>query len=68
MKLRGDHSLANFIRACCVLHNLALDDEFPAVEEQQEDNIISPQNQQVERDERSGIEIRTAVTNMLPLN
>lgn len=65
LKLRGDHCIANFIRACCVLHNLALEDVFPVNENipptigqlqivQADHDYIEPEEN---RDNRDGAEI-----------
>nr|CAI5857515.1 unnamed protein product [Callosobruchus analis] len=73
LKLRGDHSIANFIRACCVLHNLALGDDFPEVEMEPSpvSQVTSEHNYVMVteniRDDRDGIAMRNAVANSLPL-
>nr|CAI5837363.1 unnamed protein product [Callosobruchus analis] len=69
----GDHTIVNFIRACCVLHNLALADDFPEVElEHSPVSRVMPEYNYVMvieniRDDRDGVAMRNAVANSLPL-
>lgn len=74
LKLRSDHDIANFIRACCVLHNLALDDDLAIME-----NNRAPMDMALEEhnynlvaedpiDDRDGIRMRNEVANNLPMN
>lgn len=68
LKLRGDHDIANFLRACCVLHNLALEDNYHEYEEQQNMEVVEDIPPRDHIDERDGIEMRNVVANSLPLN
>lgn len=70
LKLRGDHDIANFIRAACVLHNLAQDDDFPENEELPNVGLVHHDhnyNAQGEepQDERDGVVMRNEVANIL---
>ncbi|XP_019771122.2 putative nuclease HARBI1 isoform X1 [Dendroctonus ponderosae] len=73
LKLRGDHDLANFIRACCVLHNLALEDNFPTLEnielQQSRESIRQEHSYDIQveelEDDRDGAEMRNHIANLL---
>lgn len=67
LKLRGDHDIANFIRACCVLHNMALDGDAMVLEEHENVNADVPNLADL-RDDRGGLEMRNHVVSILPLN
>jgi hypothetical protein len=61
LKLRKLEDMVHFIRACCVLHNMALDDDFPLNEENNEaGNVGIPflNNDENDPDDRNGVQIR----------
>ncbi|GLV40906.1 uncharacterized protein CBL_08480 [Carabus blaptoides fortunei] len=72
LKLRKIVDMVHFIRACCVIHNFALDDNFhvenveinevrlPEINEDGEDNE--------DRDDRDGIQMRNYVASILQQN
>ncbi|KAI4467730.1 hypothetical protein MML48_2g00014070 [Holotrichia oblita] len=63
IQLRKVDDIVHFIRACCVLHNIALDNHFEAIEEQEhEPDIVEDRN-----NDGIGNAIRDHVANMLPL-
>lgn len=69
IKLRNIRQIVHFIRACAVLHNLCIDDEFIHLE-----NIVHQINvfdenldgDEHEQDNRNGINRRNIVMNNLP--
>lgn len=70
IKLRKMINIVHFIRACCVLHNLAIMDDFNIVENNAEDpEVIPPVHEQniefEERDDRQGLAVRERVVNLL---
>lgn len=74
LKLRKISDCVNFIRACCVLHNLAIDDDLP---DNFEENVLGEVNVQQldvgiiednERDNQDGIALRNRVANLLLRN
>lgn len=76
LKLRSDDMIANFIRACCVLHNLGLNDNRnydnieAEVEIEDNEDVQIENNDRVEVDNRdniNGIEFRNRVMNILPM-
>lgn len=71
IKLRKIPAIVHFIRACCVLHNLALNDELPdALPDAVDDNVPGQHvnNAEAEQDHVGGIETRNRVADMLPFN
>ncbi|VEN62475.1 unnamed protein product, partial [Callosobruchus maculatus] len=74
VKLRSIPDITHFIRSSCVLHNLALEDDFPY-----EDEVVDPQRNQrqvnreqqqeddIDRDDRNGIQRRTEIASLLPM-
>lgn len=68
LKLRHDHDIANFIRACCVLHNLALEDAMVLENDENFNAHINLANVPDVRDDRRGLEMRNHIANILPLN
>ncbi|XP_023311195.1 putative nuclease HARBI1 [Anoplophora glabripennis] len=78
VKLRSIPEITHFIRACCVVHNLCLDDDFPdegadALNLTLQRNIEAVYEHEREnegnenRDDVTGIQRRRNVMNMLPL-
>jgi hypothetical protein len=72
LKLRKLEDMVHFIRARCVLHNMALDDDFPLNEENNEaGNVGIPflnndeNDPDEEPDDRNGVQIRNQVVNIL---
>jgi hypothetical protein len=72
LKLRKLEDMVHFIRACCVLHNMALDDDFPLNEGNNEaGNVGIPflnndeNDPDEEPDDRNGVQIRNQVVNIL---
>ncbi|KAK5642888.1 hypothetical protein RI129_003154 [Pyrocoelia pectoralis] len=71
VKLRSIVDIVHLIRACCVLHNLALDDHFQYEEVEdvvQHDNEVVAREfdeEEVERDDGNGIQRRNQVANLL---
>lgn len=74
LKLRNINDCVNFIRACCVLHNIAIDDDLP---ECLTEAIIGDENVQpplpedvedIERDNQDGLGLRNRVSNILLRN
>lgn len=72
-KLRNINDLVNFIRACCVLHNMALEDEFPVEFELNRNEPVQNRNNDVihdgelERDFPEGIAYRNYLLQTLNL-
>ncbi|KAF2887671.1 hypothetical protein ILUMI_18503 [Ignelater luminosus] len=71
VKLRSITDTVHLIRACCVLHNLALQDEFH-LQDPGEGNVELPLQLKViehdgdKRDDRTGQQCRNEVVQMLP--
>lgn len=72
LKFRNVHHIVNFIRACAVLHNLAIEDDFPFIPNDdipQERNVVGAvlqPGQDENDDDRGGVQKRNAVMNSLP--
>lgn len=72
-KLRSVNDIANFIRACCVLHNMGIDDEFNVnVEEWENEPVpdrINPEinDEDLERDGPEGVAFRNYLLETLNL-
>lgn len=70
LKLRGIPHIVHFIRACCVLHNLALEDDFP---EALNDDIgideenVGNENDHQDENNLNGIQIRNNIAAILPM-
>lgn len=70
MKLRSIPDITHFIRVCCVLHNLAVDDDFPYKDEvavHPQRNVLLEDEELNNRDDRNGIEKKSEIANILPL-
>ncbi|KAJ8926138.1 hypothetical protein NQ314_021520 [Rhamnusium bicolor] len=71
VKLRNITSIAHLIRACCVLHNMALMDDFHYEENENQIERVFPVLNMDENDpdeepeDRNGIHIRNRVINIL---
>lgn len=69
VKLRKIETVVHFIRACCVLHNLSLDDDFmfDEIENVNQLAIQVPENENLpedyERDDVNGIQFRNILLN-----
>lgn len=72
IKLRKINDIVHFIRACCVLHNLALQDDLPFIQHQVE--VPPPGNPQVDNDnedpdeipdDRNGVQKRNDIVNII---
>ncbi|KAJ8909231.1 hypothetical protein NQ315_002067 [Exocentrus adspersus] len=61
VKLRSINVIVHLIRACCVLHNLAIDDDFPE-EVADIDHVVNVDLQE-EGDEPRGVDFRNHVMN-----
>ena len=64
LKLRDMQSIAHFIRACAVLHNMSLHEEFPFEDVAEEEAV---ENDAPQEGEETGNEKRLAITNQLRL-
>ncbi|KAJ4437797.1 putative nuclease HARBI1 [Periplaneta americana] len=78
IKLRSIPDVVHFIRACCVLHNMALTDDFHLQDpdhendhgheqEHEGENYAEDDDDDGNRNDRNGIEMRNYVANILPL-
>ncbi|KAI4471415.1 hypothetical protein MML48_1g05754 [Holotrichia oblita] len=68
LKLRSIPDCVHFIRACAVLHNLAIDDHFIIEEVAVDpDNVVVAPNEEAEEDDRDGVTKRNEVMARLHL-
>lgn len=68
-KLRQVEHIVHFIRACCVLHNLAIDDEFQIINESEDETNDAENsqfaNENVEVDAPEGTSFRNYLMNRM---
>lgn len=70
LKLRSVPDKVHFIRACCVLHNFAINDEFQYNEQVFEGNgdaFNLEVGDNIEEDDRNGVQRRNEIADMLRL-
>lgn len=68
LKFKNIEFIVHFIRACAVLHNISLDVNFDLGEQVvvPENDILLNADNQPDRDDRNGIEVRNEIVNNLP--
>ncbi|KAK4887356.1 hypothetical protein RN001_003627 [Aquatica leii] len=68
LNIRNIPLIVHFIRACCVLHNMALSDDFIFEENVVEDEIPEPENEEEFEEDDDVRRFRNGITMLLRMN